>query len=108
MRLLQYLKLNNSLYHDTEINLDNVPNFLINEKSPYSLLLNVLSNIDSNIEIHEEILIIVEKNDSSEEVEIDIHSKSSNTPIPIVSENCKGTQDSNLITIVTNNEKPDI
>ena len=46
MRLLQYLKLNNSLYHDTEINLDNVPNFLINEKSQDSLLLNVLSNID--------------------------------------------------------------
>ena len=33
MRLLQYLKLSNSLYHDIEINSDNVPNFLINEKS---------------------------------------------------------------------------
>ena len=107
MRLLQYLKSNNSLYHDTEINLDNVPNFLINEKSPHSLLLNVLSNIDSNIDIHEEILTIVEKNDLSKEVESDIQSKSSNTPIPIVFENAEGTQDSNLITIVTNNEKPD-
>ena len=64
MRLLQYLKLNNSLFYDIEINLDNVPNFLINEKRQDSLLLNVLSNID----IHEEIPIMVEKNDSSEDV----------------------------------------
>ena len=104
MRLLQYLKLHNTLCHDIEINLDNVPNFLINEKSQDILLLNVLSNID----IHEEIPIMVEKNDSSGEVESDIQSKSSNTPIPIVFENCEGTQDSNLITIVTNIEKPDI
>ena len=33
MRLLQYLKLDNTLCHDIEIKLDNVPNFLINEKS---------------------------------------------------------------------------
>ena len=33
MTLLQYLKLNNSLYNDIEINLDNVPNFIINEKT---------------------------------------------------------------------------
>ena len=45
MRLQQYLKLNNSLYHDIEINLDNLPNFLINEKSQNSLLLNVLCNM---------------------------------------------------------------
>ena len=64
MRLLQYLKLNNSLFYDIEINLDNVPNFLINEKRQDSLLLNVLSNIV----IHEEIPIMVEKNDSSEDV----------------------------------------
>ena len=64
MRLLQYLKLNNSLFYDIEINLDNVPNFLINEKRQDSLLLNVSSNID----IHEEIPIMVEKNDSSEDV----------------------------------------
>ena len=104
MRLLQHLKLNNSLYHDIEINLDNVPNFIINEKSQNSLLLNVLSNID----IHEEIPIMVEKNYSREEVESDIQSKSSNTPIPIMLENWKGTQGSNLITIVTNIKKPDI
>ena len=39
--------------------------------------------------------IMVDKNDSSKEVEIDIQSKSSNTPIPIVFEKCEGTQDSN-------------
>ena len=104
MRLLQYLKLNNSRYHDIEINLDNVPNFLINEKSQDILLLNVLSNID----IHEEIPIMVEKNDSNEEVESDIQFNSSSTPIPIVLKNSEGTQDSNVITIVTNIEKPDI
>ena len=48
---------------------------------------------------------MVERNVSSEEVESDIQSKSSNTTIPIVFENCEGTQDSNLITIVTNFEK---
>ena len=32
MRLLQYLNLNNSLYEDIEINLENVPNFLSNKK----------------------------------------------------------------------------
>ena len=74
MRLLQYFKLNNSMYHDIEINLDNVPNFLINEKRQDSLLLNGLSNID----IHEEIPIMVEKNDSGEEVDSDIQYKSSN------------------------------
>ena len=64
MRLLQYLKLDNTLCHDIEIKLDNVPNFLINEKSQDSLFLNVLSNVD----IYEEIPIMVEKNDSSGEV----------------------------------------
>ena len=76
-RLLQCLKLNNSLYHDIEINLENVPNFLINEKSQDSLLVHVLSNIN----IHQEIPIMFEKNDSSKEVESDIQSKSSNIPI---------------------------
>ena len=101
MRLLQFLKINNTLYHDILINLDNVAIFLINQISQDSLLLNELSNID----IHEEIPIMVERNDSSEEVESDIQSKSSNTTIPIVFENCEGTQDINLITIVTNFEK---
>ena len=64
-----------------------MPNFLINEKSPDSLFLNVLSNID----VHEEIPVMVEKNDLSEEGKSDIQSKSSNIPIPIVFENCGGT-----------------
>ena len=61
MRLLQFLKINNTLYHDILINLDNVAIFLINQISQDSLLLNELSNID----IHEEIPIMVERNDSS-------------------------------------------
>ena len=65
-------------------------------------------SIFSNIDIHEEILTMVEKNDSSEEVESDIESKSSNTPIPTVFKNCECNQDRNLITIVTNIKKPDI
>ena len=32
LRFFQYLKLNNPLYHDIEIDLDNIPSFLINEK----------------------------------------------------------------------------
>ena len=48
-----------------------MPNFLTNEKSQESLLLNVLSNID----IHVEMPIMVQKNDSSE--------KSSNTPLQL-------------------------
>ena len=51
---------------------------------------------------------MVEKNDSSKEVESDIESKSSNLPFAIVFNNCEGAQDSNLITIVTNIEKSDI
>ena len=56
-----------------------MPNFLSNEKSQDSLLLNILNNID----IHEEIPIMIEKNNSSQEVESDIQTKSSNTPISI-------------------------
>ena len=48
---------------------------------------------------------MVERKDSSEEVESDIQFKSSNTTIPVVFENCESTQDSNLITIVTNIQK---
>ena len=48
LRLLQYLKLINLFYHDFAINLDNLPNFLINEKSQCSLHINVLINIKIN------------------------------------------------------------
>ena len=57
--LLQYLKFNNQLYHDMQVNLGNIPDFLINEKSQDSL--HVLNNIDKN----EEIPMMVEKNDLS-------------------------------------------
>ena len=56
---MQYLKLNNMLHHDIVINSDNIPIFLINEKSQDNLLTNVLKNID----INEEIPMMVEKND---------------------------------------------
>ena len=56
-----------------------MPNFLTNEKSQDSLLLNILSNID----IHVEMPIMVQKNDSSEKVESDIQFKSSNTPLQL-------------------------
>ena len=46
LRFLQYLKLNNPLYHDIEIDVDNIPSFLINEKSRGSLSINVLNNIN--------------------------------------------------------------
>ena len=73
---LRYLKLNNLLYHDIEINLYNIPNFLINQKSQDSLISNILNNID----INEEIQIMVVKNDLSvEEVGGVIRSISYNT-----------------------------
>ena len=56
---MQYLKLNNMLHHDIVINSDNIPIFLINEKSQDNLLINVLKNID----INEKIPMMVEKND---------------------------------------------
>ena len=93
---MQYLKLNNPLYHDIEIDLDNIPSFLINEESQNSLSINVLNNIN----IDDEIPIIVERSGLCvEEVESDIQSISSNLPIPIFFENCDDTQDSNSINI---------
>ena len=80
LRFLQYSTLNNPLYHDIEIDLDNIPKFLINEKSQDSSPINVLNNIN----IDDEIPIIVERSGLCvEEVESDIHSISSNLPIPI-------------------------
>ena len=43
-----------------------------------------------------------------EEVESDIHSISSNLPIPILFENCDDTKDSNSVNIKTHLEKVDI
>ena len=63
---MQYLKLNNLLYHDFEICLDNIPNFLINQKSQHSLLSNLLNNIDINEETQ---IKVVKNNVSVEEVD---------------------------------------
>ena len=66
--------------------------------------INVLNNINTD----DEIPIIVERNCSCvEEVESDIHSISSNLPIPILFENCDDTQDSNSINIKKHLEKVD-
>ena len=93
------------MYHDTEIDLDHIPSFLINEKSRDSLSINVLYNIN----IDHEIPITVERNGLCvEEVESDIHSTSSNLPIPILFENCDDNQDSNSINMKKNLEKVDI
>ena len=66
-------------------------------------------NVLSNINIDYEIPIIIDRNGSHvEEVESDIHSVSSNLPIPILFENCDDTQDSNSINIKRHLEKADI
>ena len=90
------------MYHDIEIDLDNIPSFLINEKSQDSLSINVLKNIN----IDDEIPVIVERSGLCvEEVESDIHSISSNLPIPIFFENCDNTQDSNSINVKKKKKK---
>ena len=59
--------------------------------------------------IDDEVPIIVERNCLHfEEVESDIHSISSNLPIPILFENCDDTKDSNSVNIKTHLEKVDI
>ena len=105
MRYLQYLKLNNPLYHYIEIDLDNIASFLINEKSQDSISINVLNQIN----IDDEITIIVERNGLRvEEVESDIHFIPSNLPVPILFENCDDTQDSHSINTEKDLEKVDI
>ena len=90
-RLLQYLKLNNSLYHDIEIDVKNIPSFLIEDKRCDNLPLVALNNIN----IDDKIPLIVEKNNSSRaEVEGGFLSIPNNIPIPISLENCNDNQDS--------------
>ena len=69
-------------YHDIEINLDNITNFLINYKRQDSLLINALNNVD----IYKEFPMIVEKNDLNIEEDETAHSISHNTPIPVLFE----------------------
>ena len=93
-RLLQYLKLNNSLYYDIEIDVKSIPSFLIEDKRCDSLSLVVLNNIN----IDDEIPLIVEKNNSNDaETEGGLRSIRNNIPIPILLENCNDTQDSDQI-----------
>ena len=88
--------------NNTEIDLDNIPSFFINEKNQDSLSINVLNNIN----IDDEIPVIVERNGSRvEEIESDIHSISSNLSISILFENCDDTQDINPINIKKHLEK---
>ena len=105
LKFAQYLKLNNPMYHDIGV-LDNIPSFLIDKRNQDSLSINVLNNIN----IDNEIPIIVEKNGSNveEEVESDIHSTSSNLPIPSLFEKCDDTEGSNSINIKRHLEKVDI
>ena len=85
--------------------MDNIPRILINKKNQDSFSINVLNNIN----IDDEILIIVERNDLHVEgVESDIHSVSSNLPIPILFENCDDTQDNNSINIKRHLQHVDI
>lgn len=73
----------------------NTPNFVINEKSQDSLLINVLNNLD----IIEEIPMMVDKNDLSiEEIESAIHSIScKHTHSNFFFENCNDSQDGNSV-----------
>ena len=99
------MKLNNPLYHDIEIDIDNIPSSPVNKKNQDSLPINALNNIN----IDDEIPIIVKRNGLHvEEVESDIHCISSKLPISILFENCFDTQDSNSINIKRHLEKVDI
>ena len=91
LRLLQYLKLNNSLYHDIEIDVKNIRGFLVEDKRCDSLPLVALNNIN----IDDEIPLNIEKNNSGgAEAEGGLISIPNNIPIPILLENCNNTQDS--------------
>ena len=89
--LLQYLKLNNSLYYDIEIDEKNIPSFLIEDKRCDKIPLVALNNMN----VDDEIPLIVEKNNSSgAEAEGGLLSISNNILIPIILENCNDNQDS--------------
>ena len=93
------------MYHEIEIDIDNIPSSPVNKKNQDSLPINALNNIN----IDDEIPIIVKRNGLHvEEVESDIHCISSKLPIPILFENCFDTQDSNSINTKRHLEKVDI
>ena len=84
------------MYHDIEIDLKNIPSFLIEDKNYHSLPLVALNNI----KIDDEIPLIVEKNNSSgSKAEGGVLSIPKNIPIPVLLDNCNDTQDSAPIKI---------
>ena len=88
---MQYLKLNNSLYYDIEIDEKNIASFPIEDKRCDKIPLVVLNNMN----IDDEIPLIVEKNNSSgAEAEGVLLSIPNNILIPIILENCNDNQDS--------------
>ena len=88
---MQYLKLNNSLYYDIEIDEKNIASFLIEDKRCDKIPLVVLNNMN----IDDEILLIVEKNNSSgAEAEGGLLSIPNNILIPIILENFNDNQGS--------------
>ena len=79
------------MYHDIEIDVKNIPSFLIEDKRCDSSPLVVLNNLN----IADEIPLIVENNNSSDaEAEGGLLSIPINILIPILLENCNDTQDS--------------
>ena len=86
---MQYLKLNNSLYYDIEIDEKNIPSFLIEDKRCDKIPLVALNNMN----VDDEIPLIVEKNNSSgAEAEGGLLSIPNNILIPIILENFNDNQ----------------
>ena len=88
---MQYLKLNNALYHDIEVDVKNIPCFLIEDKNCDSLPLVALNNINND----DKIPLIVENNSSVAKVEHGVLLIPKN--ISILLENWNDTQDSDQI-----------
>ena len=94
LRLLQYLKLNNLLYDNIEEDVKIIPIFLVEEKRCDSLPLVALNNTN----IDDKIPVIIEKNYlSGAEAKGVLVSIPNNTPVPILLENCKITQDIKIL-----------
>ena len=90
---MQYFKLNNALYHDIEVDVKNIPSFLIEDKNCDSLPLVALNNINNDGKIP----LIVENNSSVAKVERGVLLIPKNIPIPILLEYWNDTQDSDQI-----------
>ena len=84
------------MYPGIEIDVKNIPSFLIEGKRCDSLPLVALNNINIDDKIS---LIVEKKNSSSAEAEGGLPSISNNISIPILLENCNDTQDSDPVKI---------